>query len=381
MARNPNDPNYQDGLDGPQTDLNGQTNQPAGYGDVQGYYTKYLGRAANADDPNKWLTGAYGYGTDLPTIENAIKNSDEAKAYAAKQGAGGGGGAQPPAGGVPSDYDLAQAMMQRLNAPGQTMSYQDMVNEFNKGYGTDYQAYNDSRGQLVGFHTGYLSKEPNGWAWTARGPEGNSAPPPGTNVNGMLQGSADSQWNQFLKAQTDQLNQNNAMRDQFRQAILSRLSALTGNSSETDPNGPELSPILQAYHLQSQRGLQDTRNAIAERNYAQGTLGTGGFDQQQQRALEDAGAAEAGFTGTQVSNAVMQRQAQLQHLLDAGAGFLSQGDQQGAQAQLADLSAQLQRAQLQQQQGQFGDTLGFNYTQLQAMLNQQALLQALAGRG
>lgn len=372
----PNAPPDQISYDDPATKVSaGNTYDPNSIAAIQGYYTKYTGRAANPNDPQTWLSGGYGYGTDLPTIENAIKNSPEAQAYAKAHG-----GSSTPAGSIPSDYDLAQAMLQRLNAPGQTMSYQDMVDEFNRAYGTDYKAYNDNRGQLVGFHTGYLSKEPNGWRWTARGPEGGS-PPPGSNVNGMLQGSADSGWSQLLDMQRQQMQAQQALQDRFRQSILSQLDTLQNDKTATDPNGPQLAPILNAYHLQSQRGLQDTRNALAERAYAQGTLGTGGFDQQQQQALEHAGMAEAGFTGQQVSQAVLQRQQQLQHLLDVGAGFLSQGQQQAVQMELAQLGAQLQREQLAQQQSQFGDTLGFNYNQLQAMLNQQALLYALGLQG
>ena len=48
---------------------------------VEGYYTKYLGRNANPGDAQTWLSGGYGYGTDLPTIENAIKSSPEALVY------------------------------------------------------------------------------------------------------------------------------------------------------------------------------------------------------------------------------------------------------------------------------------------------------------
>lgn len=102
--------------------------QPAGYGDVANYYQKYLGRAAAPDDPNKWLSGAYGYGTDLGTIENAIKGSDEARAYSSRSGGGGGGALNPNdvAGNVnywmqsnnPQGHQDANYWIQRINETG-----------------------------------------------------------------------------------------------------------------------------------------------------------------------------------------------------------------------------------------------------------------------
>jgi hypothetical protein len=78
-------------------------------------------------------------------------------------------------------------MLLRLNAAGQTMSARDMVDEFNRAY-PYLQAlyYNDSRGETIGFHEGYLAKTANGWTWTTRGPEGpgTGAPPPGYNYPG-----------------------------------------------------------------------------------------------------------------------------------------------------------------------------------------------------
>lgn len=226
----------------------------------------------------------------------------------------------------------------------------------------------------------------------------------GTNNNGMLTGSADTgQYQQLhdvmsqqLAMQQQQMQQQQAMRDQFRQAILGQLGTLQNDTTSTDPNGPQLHPIISAYHVQSQRGLDRTRNALAEAAYANGGgANYGGLQTQEQGALENAGAAEANFTGQQVSQAVTARQQQLQHLLDVGAGFLSQGDQQAIQTELAQLQAQLANNQLgyqysalgqqndqfgrslAQNNEQFGNNLGYNYTALQAQMNQQALLQAL----
>jgi len=263
--------------------------------------------------------------------------------------------------------------------------------------GNEAQYYNDNRGQTIGLPGGYAALTPGGWTWTERTPETGSV------NNGMVTGSVDNgQYQQLngimsqqLAMQQQEMQQQQAMRDQFRQSILSQLGKLQNDTTSTDPTGPQLSPIISAYHVQSQRGLDRTRNALAEANYANGTLNSGGAQTQQQGALENAGADEANFTGQQVSQAVTARQQQLQHLLDVGAGFLSQGDQQSIQTELAQLQAKLANNQLgyqyaslgqqndqfgrslAQNNEQFGNQLGYNYTALQAQMNQQALMQAL----
>ncbi len=80
---------------------------------VAAFYTKHLGRAAAPDDPQKWLSGAYGHGTDLASIENAIRNSDEGRAYAARQG---GGGTTPPPGGRTDQSYITSVVNQWMNA-------------------------------------------------------------------------------------------------------------------------------------------------------------------------------------------------------------------------------------------------------------------------
>lgn len=250
------------------------------------------------------------------------------------------------------------------------------------------------------------------WLMTPEGPpEGAQV---GTNNNGMLTGSADTGQYQQLQStlqqqmamQQQEMQQQQAMREQFRQSILGQLGKLQNDTTSTDPTGDNLRPIISAYHVQSQRGLDRTRNALAEANYANGTMNSGGFQSQEQGALENAGAQEANFTGQQVSQAVTARQQQLQHLLDVGAGFISQGDQQAIQTELAQLQAKLQEQQLGyqysalgqqnnqfgrslnqnndqfgrslgQQNSQFGDQLGYNYTALKAQMDQQALLHAM----
>lgn len=230
-------------------------------------------------------------------------------------------------------------------------------------------------GRLAADLAGTGSDQPTGTPgtgpWQNSGKSGTGTPGP----NGLLTGSADATATPMAMPAAQ--DPNAAMRDQFRQAILSQLGTLQNDKSSTDPNGPQLQPIISAYRTQSQRGLEQTRNAIAEANYAGGTANSGGMQTQEQRALEGAGANEANFTGQQVSQAVQARQQQLQHLLDVGAGFLSQGDQLAIQRELAQLQNQYQYAALGQQNNQFNNRLGYDYTSLQAQLNRDALMQSI----
>lgn len=169
-----------------------QTTAPFSFDQINALYQQYLGRAASQAEYQGWASGTFGP-PNLPSVTQQIQNSEEAARYRAAHG----GGSTPspntptPSGSGPSSPDLAQSMLQRLNAGGQTMSARDMVDEFNRAY-PYLQAlyYNDSRGETIGFREGYLAKTPQGWTWTVRGPEGASNPGgnpapggyPGTNV-------------------------------------------------------------------------------------------------------------------------------------------------------------------------------------------------------
>lgn len=134
---------------------------------VQNYYTTYLGRAANADDPQKWLTGAYGYGTDLPTIENAIRNSGEAQAYA-KAHPGSGGGTSGGGTGDPGDYllSLLQGGMDRDQAIAQTSK------QYNLPPGVDGYPLWYAGNNTIGLKGSYLANVNGVWNKVMRGPEG-----------------------------------------------------------------------------------------------------------------------------------------------------------------------------------------------------------------
>lgn len=57
-------------------------------------YRSYLGRDASDDEVANWESGAYGYGDNPAAWIEAIRNSGEAQAYAARSQGGGGGGSE-----------------------------------------------------------------------------------------------------------------------------------------------------------------------------------------------------------------------------------------------------------------------------------------------
>ena len=62
-------------------------------------YRTYLGRDASDDEVANWESGAYGYGNNPAAWVDAIRNSGEAQAYAARSQGGGGGGSEAQGGG------------------------------------------------------------------------------------------------------------------------------------------------------------------------------------------------------------------------------------------------------------------------------------------
>ena len=62
-------------------------------------YRTYLGRDASDDEVANWESGAYGYGDNPAAWVEAIRNSGEAQAYAARSQGGGGGGSESQGGG------------------------------------------------------------------------------------------------------------------------------------------------------------------------------------------------------------------------------------------------------------------------------------------
>jgi hypothetical protein len=175
-----------------------------------------------------------------------------------------------------------------------------------------------------------------------------------------------------------------ALNGPMRDAILAQLQKA---QQPVDPNDPSIKPSVDAFRAESQRGLDDTRNALAERAYATGNLGQGGYDQLQQQAREKMGLGVANFSGQAMQNAQAQKQAMLQHLLGLGNNDLQFSDQLGLNySQLGQQASQFGQdlgykyANLSQQGQQFNDQLGYQYANMQSQSDRDALLAALGGQ-
>jgi hypothetical protein len=129
---------------------------------------------------------------------------------------------------------------------------------------------------------------------------------------------------------------------------------------------------------------------LAETAAAEGWSDSGGFEGAQQGLRQARGEGEAGFLG-QLAVTKMQ---QNREALVQGIQFAMSQDQfedaQVLQRELANLDAAIRReiassqnafnyAQLNENSRQFGLSLGFDYTQLQSMMNQAATEAALGG--
>lgn len=148
-------------------------------------------------------------------------------------------------------------------------------------------------------------------------------------------------------------------------AILKQLATL---QTPTDPNSATVHAITDPYKIESQRGLEATRRALAEQGYANGNLDTGGYQQSQISAVEHAGANEANFTGQTVATQEAQRQTMLMNMLGLGQNA-SQFDKtlSTTQKNFADQLAQQDKqfsATLAANIKQFGETIGYQYALL-----------------
>lgn len=173
----------------------------------------------------------------------------------------------------------------------------------------------------------------------------------------------------------------------LQQALTSQIGTLS-DPNQAGANSPWVQPAIQANHLATQRGLQDTNNQLAEAAYASGVnpSQSGSLATAQQRAAENAAANEANFTGQAVQNQSGLNMSALMNLLGIGGGQLSSANntltQQQAlanQFQLGNNGLGLGYSQLTNANQQGNNQLGLNYAQLIALLNSQAYNAAAGG--
>lgn len=317
------------------------------YDDVNRGYQQYLGRSASQDEYGNWMNGTYG-ATDLQGILGQIQGSGEAQAY---RGAQGGGQAAAPTD-LRSRIDAALQAAESTDDPsywygkiggdpnGGGSAWNYWLDRINRGNGSKYirngslSLFNDTPGAT-----------PNaGNNWSAAPQSGQAGPAIGSGSGA--------------------LSNNVAYHNPMIPYITQLLQSLLGRDQQPiGMDSPEVNPALTAYKGNRANALAEQRNALAERAAGPGGAGasSGAFEAASNAAQEKAGQDTATFGGNLIYNANQQRQQQLQSLL-ALATSLGLGDQ---------------AQQIQDEMNRLN--LGYNYTALDANLNQNALLAGLRG--
>lgn len=158
----------------------------------------------------------------------------------------------------------------------------------------------------------------------------------------------------------------------LRDILMEQLGAMGKAPTVNDPG---IAENLAGRRLALQRGAEGQRRNAAEMRAYDGSGGLGGkaFETDARGILERQSEAEARGVGDVLGGELQQRRQQLSSLLSMA---LQSGDAESArtiQRELAQMQNQFNYAGLGQQQGQFEDSMAFNY----AGMNQSANLQAL----
>lgn len=217
-----------------------------------------------------------------------------------------------------------------------------------------------------------------------------------TNQAGVLGGTATA------GAQTPQ-GQPTTVASAFQQALINRLAP-----QDISSQNPAIKGSIAANRNAEARGLKQTQSAMAERAAATGQAG--GFESGLRQAIGESAGRQGQYEGNALYNLHQQQQQQLSDALGLGGTMLSDQQRQDLQRYGLDLDATLRReglnAQtslgnreldvrntlgmgqldlgrrgLDQNESQFGRSLGANLGIEQAKLNQSALASLLNSLG
>ena len=194
-----------------------------------------------------------------------------------------------------------------------------------------------------------------------------------------------------------------------------QLSQLVSSQLGQQPGNVTADPIYQqqtnAFNVANQRATDRQRAALAERAGATGTLQSGGFNSQVSNLLERQGERETGFAAQLAGQHLDRQQEQLQNAMSMALAIGNQdlarqieqrmaANEQariGLSQQGLNLQGELGRGDLDLRRylgrGQLGlgllgtllgneqanNRLGFDYTQLQALMNRSAIMDLLNG--
>jgi hypothetical protein len=121
----------------------------------------------------------------------------------------------------------------------------------------------------------------------------------------------------------------NTIASSFRDALVSKL-----NPGAVNASNPAIAPAIEANKLAEQRGMESSRNLLAERAAKDGTDASGGFDTQLTGLAQDRAAREGQFAGNAVQHLQDQQNSDLMAALGLSNSTLQANanrDQQGSQ--------------------------------------------------
>jgi hypothetical protein len=184
-----------------------------------------------------------------------------------------------------------------------------------------------------------------------------------------------------------QMNEQQQIRGSQRDALLRLINQ---SQQPVDQNDPVIADARNAYRAQNDIAARGQRSALAERLAAEGLnpggQGSGAFDTGVQGIGEQSGRASSQYAANLQVNELHDRRNLLVQALQMADAMGARTESQQLQAQLAQIDAALKQQQLalsytglQQGQGQYQDSLSFQYAQLLANANRDALIYGARG--
>lgn len=320
---------------------------------VKALYAELGLHAASDEEAENWLNGTYGGARTMADIRAQIMQSDEYQ-RAHQQSA--------PTTGARTDPNYIGSVVAQWMATNNPRGHQDA--EYWKrriletgGLGPDNMAYWQGRfTEAEGTHPAEAPAAP--------APAGGGAPAPA--APGAAAGGSDA-YSQFVAMLMQKQQEDAANKAKVRAMLMSRLEAA---SKPVDENDITISQPLAAARDETQRAQQTERTALAERMYAQGggQLNSDALNQAIQQSSERNAGGLSQLRAGLITHAYEQKLSEMQQDLQLA---MASGDTESAQllqAQIAALSASVQR-----------EGLGVNLAEFMAQLNQRTALAGLNG--
>ncbi len=313
-----------------------QNYDPSQIDAVNGYYQKYLGRAANAGDAQNWLSGSNGWGTDLSSIEKGISGSGEAQAFAKSQP---GAAAQGPSyynANDPTQQAVWSAYQAKGIQPRDQADFQYWVDHINNsgglangyqntgGSGTWAQRMASANGGVGDYRTGGTPIQ----GGTMPGAGGAPAQPVFGDGFGIMNSGGTN--TPTTPGVTGDPNQTQSKSD----ALYADLLARSQQGLDVNANDPALKGQIDANSAATDRA---SRNYLADLAEKAGPLAN--LQGEQRLTAEQAGQSEGGFAASLVGNEIAARRQDIQNALTQQGAMLSDQQKNQLTQQLAQLDA------------------------------------------